>query len=53
MHKLLLILLTVTFFGTACTPTSTLAKAGITFNEGDDFIYEVIDGDEKYNFNIN
>ncbi|MFK7947590.1 MAG: hypothetical protein AB8G11_08375 [Saprospiraceae bacterium] len=37
----------------SCTPMSKLAKAGITFNEGDDFIYEVIDDGEKYKFNIN
>lgn len=52
MNRLIIVLL-VAFLGNACVPTGKLTKAGITFNEGDDFIYEVIDGDEKYNFNIN
>lgn len=53
MNRLIITILIASFFISACTPTSKLAKAGISFNEGDDFIYEVIDGDEKYNFNIN
>lgn len=53
MKYLLSLCLSAFLMLNSCTPTSQLAKAGISFNEGDDFIYEVIDGDEKYNFNIN
>lgn len=53
-----LLILLLIIFGQSCTPTSKLSKSGISFNEGDDLIYEVLtkdeDGDdEKYEIELN
>lgn len=58
MKKISLFILLLAILGQSCTSTSKLSQSGISFNEGDDLIYEVRTKDEdgdaiKYEIELN